>query len=934
MEENKTLEISEETKLNKKRITRKRLVIIIAVIAAITTYVIYRGNYLEMKELGENYIDVFWRNTAYSLITFIINFAILFCAFYFTNKTIRKGIKIFFDEEKKEVPQFPNKSISFIIALIGSTVSTNILINKILLCFSNTQFGISDPVFNIDISFFVLQKPFIQYLLIYLLVVVIATLGYAVIYSIIILNKSFDGVSRDTITKCDLIRRVGSRVKLIAILAGLFIVSTMVTNIGNEKFMNVDLTDGSFFSLYGAGMADATVKLWGYVILAILATYSILRAYKSIKKKSLRGVVGNILIVPIYLIVLAGVLALYQLIFIGSNKLAADESYIENNIKFTKDAYGINADEETIDYSGTITAEDIEKNKSIINNIDIVTSYNVLQDLEDSKTSKGYYTYRQTQIQNYNISGADTLVYITPREMQNANSSNKSYQYTHGYGAIVTYAGDVDENGNLKTANKEFNNLENAKIKITEPRIYFGLQTNNIAIINSKKQEIDYIDENSKDEVTYNYQGSAGLKLNFIDRLILGIRERNMQIPFSGSNTSESKVITNRNVLERVKTAMPYLKYDSNAYMVIDDEGKEYWVIDAYTVSNYYPFSQKTTLNNLEEINYIRNSVKVIVNAYDGTMKFYITDRQDPIAMAYNNVYPTLFAKENESIPKDIQKHFVYPQMLFNIQSDIIEEYHSIKPEVLYRGNDIWEVANSTVSGKEEKVSAYYGMYKDDNEKGTLGLIIPYSDYDKESIRAYMIGTIKDGKNKLKICRFSADSNVLGLSQLEAQISQDEEIAADITSLNTTGTRTTKKMTAIPINNTILYVETIYQQLINESTQKPMLKRVVLASGNRVAIGENTDQALSNLLATDEANIDVSNREDVSDLVNAIVKANDNVKNSSKSNDWKLFGEDMQKLNDLIDQLKTVVEKQKKEAEEESKQLETNNIVIENSITE
>lgn len=909
---------------NKKKFNRKKIVIIIALITLLVAGVIFRGNYLEMRELGTEYLNVFWRNTFYLATTIIINFIFLFCIFFFTNKSIRKGIKIFFDEEKKEIPKFPNKSISFVIALLGSVISSKTLLSKMLLCVSNSKFGITDPIYNLDISFLVFVRPLINLILIYLLIVIIATLAYGLIYSIIILNISFDGVSRETLSKCNIVEIIGPRVKIISILAGLMVVFTMVANIGNEKFMGIELGNVEQYSIYGAGNVDATVKLWGYSLLAILTTYSILKAYKSLKDKNLRKVLGNIMIVPAYLIILAGVMAVYQIIFIGSNRLSADEKYIENNIKYTKEAYKITAEEETIEYSGTITKSEIESNKNTLNNVDIVTSKNVLQDLQTSRTSKGYYTYRTTQIQKYNIDGIDTLVYITPREILNNNTtySNKTYQYTHGYGAIVTLAGETDEYGNLKTIQDEFGDLSKSKIPTTQPRIYYGLETNNTAVINTSKREIDYIDEDSNNEINYNYRGNAGLKLNFIDRLILGIREGDFKIAFSGILTDESKIITNRNIVDRAKKVMPYLKYYEDPYMVIDDSGNQYWVLDGYTVSNNYPFSQKTTVNGMEEINYIRNSVKVIINAYDGTMKFYITDRKDPIVMAYNSIYPTLFEKESEKIPEDISKHFVYPKTLFNIQSNLVEKYHSIKPEILYRGNDVWEKSTTIASGKEEKIESYYGLWK--NSK--LGIFMPYSDYNKENLRAYMVGTIENGSPKLHIYRFSSNINVLGIEQLETQINQDENIASEIAALNTTGTKITKKTIAIPINNTILYVETIYQQLVNESIQKPTLKKVVVASGNKVAIGDNLDKALENLLSQYAVSIDIQNSGDMQGLVNSIVKANENVKNSSKNGDWKLFGEDMQRLTDLINQLQNTIEQTNTIDEKNTVTNEVNNV--------
>lgn len=906
-------EAEKELKIKKSKKIRRRIVVLISLIALIIGYVIVRGNYLEMMELGTQYISVFWRNTLYTFLIFVTNFGFIFLLFYLTNRKIKKALQVFFDDEKKEMPRFPNKSISFVIALIGSIIITAIIKNQLLLGLSGSQFGINDPVFNLDISFMMFQKPLIQTLIVYFLVVIVSTLAYSLLFSIIVLNISFEGVSRESIEKVKLVEKVGSRVKMVAVLVALLIVFFMVCNIGNEKFMGIELSDGTSYSLYGAGKADATVKLGGYVLLAILALTSILNGYKNIKKGRVRAVIGDVLVVPIYLIVLAIALAGYQMIFIGNETLASNNYYIQSNISFTKQAYDINTQNSTISYSGTITEDQINNNINLLSNIDIATKANVLQDFQTSTSAKGYYNYRNTQIGQYNIDGVETLVYITPREISSNNTTyySKTYQYTHGYGSIITLAGKTNENGYLKNIQHELGDLSEGKVKITQPRIYYGLETNNNAVIHSKEQEIDYINEDTNKETNKNYEGNAGLKLGFLDRLIIGIKEGDIQLAFSGALTSESSILTNRNIIERAKSVLPYIKYESEPYMVIDDSGNQYWIIDGYTTSNYYPFSQKTSITDIQEINYIRNSIKVIVNAYDGTMKFYITDRNDPIAMAYNNVYPTLFEKPENSIPEDISKHFIYPETLYNIQAGLIEEYHDIKSEVLYRGNDIWELAQIGAN-RSDKIRPYYAMVKGADDKETIGLIVPYTPYGKQNLSAYLIGTYENGQPILRIKTFSSENNVLGPIQIQTQIDQDENIASEIASLNTTGTRITKRLTAVPIEDTIIYVETIYQQLINETKQKPTLKKVVVASGNKITIGNNLEDALYNLLSQYAVDINVTNTDNMLDIVNGVIKANENVKNSSKSTDWKLFGEDMQTLTSLIDQLQKVVEEQEK----------------------
>lgn len=375
--------------------------------------------------------------------------------------------------------------------------------------------------------------------------------------------------------------------------------------------------------------------------------------------------------------------------------------------------------------------------------------------------------------------------------------------------------------------------------------------------------------------------------------------------------------------------------------MVIDDLGNMIWVIDAYTTSSNYPYSQYTEIQNnntVEEINYIRNSIKVLVNAYTGEMQFYITDRDDPIAMAYQKLYPTLFMDLDEEIPEDISEHFIYPKYLYDIQAEVLEIYHDVKAEVLYRADDIWEIAQynsttiSTATGTQ--LDSYYATINIDGTD-TLGLIQMYTQNDKQSINAYLIGNAKNGDNELTLYKFGSDSNVVGPMQIETQIAQDETISNEINELSVSGTKITKEMIIIPINNTLLYIQPIYQTKLNESSI-PILKKVVVASESMIAIGDTLEEALDNLLSENAVDIEIEDTETVEGLIDAIIKANNNLTDSGNNNDWELIGQDIQKLQELINTLETVNSKieeessQDEEETEETKDLENNTSYVVN----
>ena len=936
---------SENVKTESKPIKKKSrmyLVLLFLALTAVVMYVIYRGNYLEILELGENYLPIFWRNIAYMSITFIVNFLVLFILIYLTNRKIKNGLKPFFDEEKRKMPKILNKSLAFILSILVSGLTTSVLLDKVMLCFNSAGFGINDPIMNYDIGYFVFQKPFIEFILLYAMGIVVGLTIYAALYYIIAINHYFDGVNRETLRKSPLIKQALVNLRVLAVLLGIFII-IWTQNIGTQKFMTLE-QDSIAYSLYGAGVADTTIQLWGYRILAVVIIISIFIAVKYIKLKQTKKILLSLMAVPIYMISMFLVLFAFQAFFVNSNELDKEKLNIAANIDYTKQAYNINVEEVNLKDEGTLTKSDIVNNSKLLDNIALVNRDIVLQDLNALQTNKGYYAYRNTQIAQKTINGEKKLVYISPREIISSEGTynNKTYEYTHGFGGIVTSATDIDEKGNLVNLQKSFSNDDNI-LEITEPRIYFGTQTNDTVVTNSKtKKEFDYTitDKGNTKNAENTYNGNAGLKLGFLDRLILAIKERDLKLAFSSDVTDESKILINRNIKERAKTLLPDLIYDENPYIIIDENGKMLWVLDAYTTSNNYPYSQKIIIDTdygRKEVNYIRNSIKVLIDAYDGTINFYITDKTDPIAMAYYNLYEGLFVNKDTQIPEYISNQFIYPEFLYKIQAELITRYHDVQPDVLYRNDDVWSIATNNISKVSTKtgteIEPYYTMVQTvEKSDPELGLVIPYTPYNKQNMLAYMIGTYENGQPQLKIYKYPSDSNVLGPMQLNTQLEQDERIASELESLNTTGTKITKYLIAVPIDNKILYIEPIYQQYINEADSVPTLKRVIAASGNKVAIGNTLKESLTNLVSQYAVDIEVENTDNVDDLIDAIIRANDNLKDSSQNGDWTMMGKDMDKLQTLIEQLNKLVEEQKKE-EQENTINNTINTTGENDIT-
>lgn len=906
---------------NKLRISKKMraiIVIIFIAIYALGTYVSLRGQYLEYVELGEQYVEKFFTDIKYKYSIMGITFVLLSIILYFTNRGIKKGLKPFFEQEKREVPKLPNKSITLIVAAIASVIVSNDLVDKVLLFVSNASFGKTDIIFNLDISYYMFIKPLVEALLSDFVKLMIALSAYMAGYYIIIFNFYFKAVDRELLRKSKLIKKLLRNAIIVSI--GMALQNALNTqNIVTGKFLT--LNNGT--ELTGAGVIESTIQLWGYLILSVIIVIAVIISVKFFVQNKMKKIVYPVAVVPIYLVTLFLVMVGYDCIFVKSNEFDKERKYISENIKSTQEAYNIKVKETSIEYSGTIKEDEVEKNDDVIDNITIVNKELVKKSLKDTQTETGYYIYNSVSLAKYNINGKDQLTYVAPREAENNTISynNKTYEYTHGMGQIIASATSVTEDGNVEYLQKDISGSDNI-LEVKEPRIYYGVETNSVAVTNTKnKSEYDYTDSDGVEHVN-NYDGNSGIQVGFWDRLILAVKNKDIRLAMTSSISSESKILTNRNIVKRAKAVLPNLIYDENPYTVVDD-GKIYWVLDAYTVSDKYPYSTYTEVEYdgaKRNINYIRNSVKVIINAYDGEMTFYITDRNDPVIMAYLKLYPTIFSDyTGKEIPDGIKQQMKYPKFLYDVQSEMLMVYHNVKEDVLYRNNDIWALTKYGTTSTKSKVATlepYYAMIKTpDNDKSELGLIQMYTQNGKSNITSYLVGSCNGTECELKIYKYPTDSNILGPIQLDNQIDQDETISTELSTIDVTGSKISKDMKIIPINNTVLYVETIYQTMTNEPNQPTTLKKVIVASGTKVAIGNTLEEAISNLLSQSAVNIEITNTEDVDGMIQAIINANKNLTESNDRNDWEMMGSDLKELQSLIDSLDKMIKENNKKTQ-------------------
>lgn len=910
----------------KRNIAIRSIVVILTIFfVAIGLAIAFRAEYLNIKGIGEQYTDIFFKNVKNKLYLAGGIFVATYVMIYISNKLIKHGLKKFFEDEKKQMPKLPNKTLAIIGAIVAAILGMIMLNHKYTMFANIAWFGKTDSIFGADIGYYIFTLPFIQALIFFAIAELICLIIYTAFYYVIVMNLYLDGVDIEVLKKNTFIKQILWIISIIALLASSYIFITS-QNILTQDMLTIESEEN--IDLIGAGKTDVTIKLWGYRIFAIVLFIAVLRLLKYVKKSNFKQAMISVAIVPIYLIGMFICMIYYDQIIVKKEVLDNQKPYIGYNIENTKEAYGIDIEQESIDSYKTITYDQISKNAEVINNIPIISKDVILTTVAEHQEEGVYYSYNKTFLTRQD----SKLVYMTPREiLSNFNMSynNRTFKYTHGYSVVENSACHTDENGYAKYILSDFTNTENINLK--QPRIYFGLETNSTIVTNSKfGKEYDY-PITATNFVENEYDGKAGLNLGFWDRLALGISDRNFKLAFSKYVDKNSKIIANRNILERAKVLLPYIIYDEEPYLIITKEGRLVWVVDGYTTSNEYPYSQRTTIEvngNTQKINYIRNSVKVLIDAYDGTTNFYITDRNDPIIMSYRNLYPTLFKDLDEEIPEDIRKQFVYPKLLYKVQAQMLNIYHDISEDVLYRADDIWEITKAESSTKTvtagEEMEPYYTMLKTkDQSQEKLGLVVMFNRQSKQNITSYLVGTYENGTPKLSLYKFDSESNVASILQLSSQIEQDETISNQLSALNVAGTKLIKNIIIVPINNTLLYVEPVYQVRLNES-EIPVLKKVIVASGNKLAIGENLNDAISNLFTDYAVDLEIVDVQDMESMIDAIIKSNHNLEESLESSDFEMIGKDLSDLESLIKKLEELRKMQLEKENDQKKEEMTN----------
>ena len=529
-----------------------------------------------------------------------------------------------------------------------------------------------------------------------------------------------------------------------------------------------------------------------------------------------------------------------------------------------------------------------------------------------TQSIRTYYEFNDVDVDRYNVNGEYTQVFLSAREINQARIEDqwliRHLKYTHGYGVVLSRVDKITASGQPDMLIQNIPPESSVDVQITDPEIYFGESTNDYVLVNTDEDEFDYPDGNSNKYCQY--KADAGIKMNLLTRFMFSVRERSLKMLVSGNINSDSKILINRNISSRVRQIMPYLDYDEDPYMITVD-GHLYWIVDAYTATNRYPYSEPYSAET--DVDYVRNSVKVVIDTYTGETNYYIVDATDPIAKTFQRIYPKLF-KDFDQMPTELQSHIRYPNALFQVQSDIYSRYHMSNVKVFYQNEDQWDIAKEIYGTKVQQMTPNYYIINLPGEKDAEFISsIPFTPKGKQNMTALMIAR-NDGDNygKLVLYQFPKSKTIYGPRQVEAMIDQNTKISQDFSLWSSAGSKYSRgNLFVIPIKDSLLYVEPVYLEASDSSI--PEVKRVIVVYGDKISYEATLGDALSELFgssggADKSDNVKKDSSSDGSkltrsDYIKKAQEAYDNAQDALKDGDWSAYGKYMDQLSDYLEKL-------------------------------
>ncbi len=882
----------------------------------------YYTDWLWFKDLG--YAPVFVKILLTKIVMFLLGAGVFFGIFYLNVMLTRRlrpkyGVSYIEGVIKLKtgvIDRFLGR-ILLSLAAFGSLIAGSAAAGywQEALKFGNgVAFGTVDPVFGYDISFFVFRLPLYRFLWGYFFTAVVLSAVLAMAVHVI------DGAISLTPMSAGQDRfapHVKAHISSIAAVLCLLLA-------GGFRLLQLGLLYSSRGVAYGASYTDVYAELPVFGVLAVVSLLTAVLFLINIRVKGWRLPLIAVAILGGALVLVGGIYpVIVQQYRVAPNEIALEKPYIKRNIQFTRQAYNLEAvDSQVYQTNSAITSQTLAADTGTIENIRLWDWKPLLKTYGQLQAFRTYYDFADVDVDRYTLNGKYTQVALAPREMNIDQLTpkaktwvNQHLVYTHGYGIVMNPVNKTTAEGLPDFTIKDIPPASTA-MKIDVPQIYFGEETNDYCIVSTKTSEFDYPKGDTNQYTKFSARGGVSIG-GLGNRLMFAARFGSLQLFVSSTLTNASKVLFHRNITDRVSTIAPFLKFDADPYIVTapDKAGKNrlYWIYDAYTTTDMYPYSQPYDTGG---DNYIRNSVKVVVDAYSGETSFFLIDKHDPVAASYAKMFPGLF-KSGTALPAALRKHLRYPEDMFKVQSTMYATYHMLDPQVFYNKEDLWQAAEETIEGGTQPMEPYYMIMRLPGQTATdFRLISPFTPVTKNNMVAWLSASC-DGADygKLIVYKFTKDKLVFGPLQIEARINQDPTISQFLTLVSQRGSTISRgPLLVIPVGGSLLYVQPLYIQA--EQGQLPELKRVFVSYGDQVVMEATLADALQSLFGLAAPSAPTSPTAPAG-TVTTVVPANitaliaqavdhfDKAQAAQKAGDWATYGSELASLQDILNQLKT-----------------------------
>lgn len=855
-------------------------------------------DYFWFGEVG--YLGVFFTVLKTKIMLGAVAFALLF-AFMYIN--IRVALK-------------NTSGLKFLLIYSGAILIISLLFGLfsslkwdiVLRYLNQVPFNLHDPIFGQDISFYVFSLPFYNFLLNSLFAVIILSgIGAALIYLINggILNQ-LESQADPSYEKVINVLRIPEGTKIhFAVITGLF---TLLLSI---KFylMRFDILYTSKKAFFGPGYADINIQLDVITVMIAVALLVSVLFFLSIRNVNIKlPLVGIILIIILF----AG--GSFLTVMVQQYKVLPDEytiekPYIENSIKYTRLAFDLE-DIEQIEFpaSYNLTLDDIKKNTKTIENIRLWDWKPLLTTYKQLQLIRTYYEFKDVDINRYTIGEEYRQIAMSAREIDSKKLQeqartwvNERLVFTHGYGIAMSPVRGVSKEGLPQFYIKDVP-PRSEFFNITRPEIYFGELDYDYVIVNTTNPEFDYPSGDMNVYTTYKGTGGISLRSGLV-KLAMAFRFGDINILISDSIQPESKILFRRNINERIRTVAPFLKYDKDPYVALSD-GRLYWIIDGYTVTNRFPYSEPTG-----SISYIRNPVKAVIDAYNGSVGLYLlNESNDPIIETYSAMFPGLF-KPISLMPDGLKSQLRYPEDMFSVQATKYALYHMEDPGVFYNREDVWEIPEELYEGSKIEMEPYYLITKlpGSNEEEFI-LLLPFTPMSKKNMIAWMAARNDIPQyGKRIVYMFPKDKLVFGPMQIEARIDQNPEISQSFTLWGQSGSRVIRgNLLVIPVEDSLLYVEPIYLRA-EQRDAIPELKRVIVVYGDKITMQETLDEAIAVIFegkVPERTVVPIEDTGTTDELIKQAVEHYNKAQQFLKEGDLEGFGRELNKMGRILEKLR------------------------------